>query len=170
MSQPGKGLALGNQASQWFALYYLDGLDRLIKEELRVKHYSRYMDDGVIIHSSKEYLRECLKRISQFADTVLRLEFNAKTQISPVSQGVKYLGFHLYLTDSGKVVRKVNADTKVRMRRCMATIGLRYANGEMTLSEVHQRVSSYVAHLSQGNTDALRRDILNRAIFISRSE
>ncbi len=31
--EEGKGLPMGNQTSQWFALYYLDGLDRLIKEK-----------------------------------------------------------------------------------------------------------------------------------------
>jgi hypothetical protein len=31
---------LGNQTSQWFALYYLDPLDRLIKERLHIRHLS----------------------------------------------------------------------------------------------------------------------------------
>ena len=34
---PGKGLSLGNQTSQWFAIFYLDGFDRLIKEKLKIK-------------------------------------------------------------------------------------------------------------------------------------
>lgn len=51
---------MGNQTSQWFALYYLDGLDRLIKEKLRIKYYTRYMDDMILIHPDKNYLKECL--------------------------------------------------------------------------------------------------------------
>ena len=39
----GRGLPLGNQTSQWFAIYYLDGFDRLIKEKLHIKYYSRYI-------------------------------------------------------------------------------------------------------------------------------
>ncbi len=46
---------MGNQSSQWFALYYLDRLDRFIKERLKVKYYIRYMDDGVLIHHDKEF-------------------------------------------------------------------------------------------------------------------
>ena len=53
-------LPLGNQTSQWFALYYLDSMDRLIKEKMRIKYYVRYMDDGVLVHESKEYLNEVL--------------------------------------------------------------------------------------------------------------
>lgn len=48
-----KGLPMGNQTSQWFALYYLDPMDRLIKEKMRIKYYIRYMDDGILIHESK---------------------------------------------------------------------------------------------------------------------
>ena len=59
--RPGRGIPLGNQSSQWFAVYYLDPVDRLIKEKLRIKHYIRYMDDMVLIHPDKETLRECLR-------------------------------------------------------------------------------------------------------------
>lgn len=51
----GKGLPLGNQTSQWFAIFYLDGFDRLIKEKLKIKYYSRYMDDYVLIHHDKDW-------------------------------------------------------------------------------------------------------------------
>ena len=47
---------LGNQTSQWFALYYLDPMDRIIKEKMHIKYYVRYMDDGILIHESKEVL------------------------------------------------------------------------------------------------------------------
>lgn len=48
-----KSLALGNQLSQWFALYYLDRIDRLVKEKLRIKGYVRYMDYFILIHRDK---------------------------------------------------------------------------------------------------------------------
>ena len=86
---PGKGLAMGNQSSQWFALYYLDRLDRLIKESLRIKYYVRYMDDGVLLCESKAYLKECLQQMRENVceDNV---EFNEKTQIFLISQGVDF--------------------------------------------------------------------------------
>ena len=73
-----KGLPMGNQSSQWFALYYLDRLDRLVKEKLRIKGYVRYMDDGVLIHESKEYLQECLRQLQKLVAEE-KLEFNQKT-------------------------------------------------------------------------------------------
>lgn len=59
----GKGIPMGNQTSQWFALYYLDPLDRLVKEKLRIKYYTRYMDDMILISENKEVLKEALAEI-----------------------------------------------------------------------------------------------------------
>ncbi len=59
----GRGIPMGNQTSQWFALYYLDPLDRLVKEKLRIKHYTRYMDDMILVHPSKEVLNHALQEM-----------------------------------------------------------------------------------------------------------
>lgn len=83
---PGKGLPLGNQTSQWFAIYYLDGLDRLIKEKLQIRYYSRYMDDCVLIHEDKDYLKHCLDVMCDYAETELNLSFNEKTKIFPIKE------------------------------------------------------------------------------------
>lgn len=95
---------MGNQSSQWFALYYLDGLDRLIKEHLRIKHYVKYMDDGVLVHESKSYLKGCLKQMQALVIEE-EVAFNEKTQIFPISQGDSFLGWYFCLTDTGKVIR-----------------------------------------------------------------
>ena len=97
---------MGNQSSQWFALYYLDRLDRFIKERLKVKYYVRYMDDGVLIHHDKEFLKKALAKMKELVEED-GLEFNSKTQIFPISQGVDFLGFHFYLTDTGKVIKRL---------------------------------------------------------------
>ena len=57
------GLPIGNQTSQWFALYYLDPMDRIIKEKMHIKYYVRYMDDGILIHESKEVLNRTRRRM-----------------------------------------------------------------------------------------------------------
>ena len=47
----------------------------------------------------------------------LNLEFNQKTQIVPLSEGVDFLGFRFYLTDTGKVVRRLRTSNKRRWKR-----------------------------------------------------
>jgi len=157
---PGKGLPLGNQTSQWFALTYLDPVDRLIKEKLKIRHYTRYMDDLVLVHESKAYLRECLSAIKELAEGRQGLCFNEKTQIFPIKNGVNYLGFHFYLTDSGKVVRKVRPEAKKRFRKALQKMEEGYAAGIFSEQEISQRVSSYMGHLKHGHTYRLREKLL----------
>jgi len=45
-----KNMPIGNLISQWGANLYLNDLDQYIKHVLKVKYYSRYMDDFVIVN------------------------------------------------------------------------------------------------------------------------
>ena len=55
--EKGKGMPLGNLTSQFFANVYLNELDKFVKHKLKAKYYIRYVDDFVILHSSKEFLK-----------------------------------------------------------------------------------------------------------------
>ncbi len=156
----GKGLPLGNQTSQWFAIFYLDGFDRLIKEKLQIKFYSRYMDDCVLIHQDKEYLRYCLQQMAEYATAELKLDFNEKTEIFPIQNGVDYLGWHIYLTNSGKIIRKVKQQTKYRYKRKLKRFEKAYMNHSIDLPEIKQVLSSYRAHLAYGHTYNLQKKIM----------
>lgn len=57
------GLGLGSQISQVLALASANRLDHYIQEQCRIGSYGRYMDDGYLIHPSKEYLQKCLEGI-----------------------------------------------------------------------------------------------------------
>ncbi|MDR1832856.1 MAG: reverse transcriptase/maturase family protein [Fusobacteriaceae bacterium] len=164
--EPDKGLPLGNQTSQWFALYYLDGLDRLIKEKFRIKYYTRYMDDFILLHGDKTYLLEILAQLRAFAAGELHIEFNEKTQIFPVLNGVKYLGFHIYLTETGKVIRKVTAQTKKRYKRLLKKMTKDYALGLIDLDFIQPRINSYTAHLKHGHTDRLRGKLARETSYV----
>ena len=164
--EPGKGLPLGNQTSQWFALYYLDAFDRLIKERLRVKYYTRYMDDCILIHESKAFLTECLTVLRQFAAEDAGVAFNEKTQVFPIANGVNYLGFHFYLTGTGKVIRKVRSPAKNRFKRSLNDMKKDYATGAVEYPVIRQRVCSYLGHLKHGHTYRLRQSALQEFALV----
>lgn len=165
---PGKGLPMGNQSSQWFAVFYLDGFDRLIKEKLQIKYYTRYMDDCVLIHNDKAYLKECLSDMCDYAKTKLCLDFNSKTQIFPIKNGVDYLGWHIYLTETGKVIRKVKQQTKYKYKRKLKSLQHQYSKGNISLDAINRSVTSYRAHLDFGHTYKLKRSVLNDFVLKSR--
>ena len=168
-SGPGIGLPLGNQTSQWFAIYYLDEIDRLIKEKLHIRYYTRYMDDFVLIHENKAYLSECLSVIHRCLHENLKLELNEKTQIFPIRCGVDYLGFHTYMTKSGKIIRKVRQGTKKKYRRRLRQMQDKYARGQMELEEITAVLNSYHAHLSHGHTWHLQRKLLEDFVLMRES-
>lgn len=113
----GKGLPIGNMSSQFLAILYLNELDHFIKQELNIKYYIRYMDDGLIIHESKEYLEYCLQEIDKIIKKY-KLKFNKKAKIYSYKQGFEFLGFKYYIKNK-KVIVKVKNQTKKRFKRKM---------------------------------------------------
>lgn len=65
-----KGLPLGFHTSHWLANWYLQGLDRYIKQELKAKYYIRYMDDMVIFGSNKRKLHKMRIRIDGYLSAI----------------------------------------------------------------------------------------------------
>lgn len=108
----GRGIPMGNQTSQAFALLYLDKVDRIIKEKFKIKYYTRYMDDFILIHPSKEYLKYCLNEIKMILNDELKLELNPKTSIIKIKEGIDYLGARYILLDRGKTIIKLSQRKK----------------------------------------------------------
>ena len=151
-SETGVGLPIGNQTSQWFGLFYLNKIDRLIKEKLQIKYYVRYMDDMILVHHNKEYLKHCKQQIEEMANTVLKLQLNSKTQICQLKNGIDFLGFRHVLTNSGKVVRFLRGQAKTRLKKNLKKLRLFKGAGLINDEFISLRLKAYGAHLSQGNT------------------
>jgi len=159
------GLPLGNQTSQWFALYYLDVVDRLIKERLGIKYYVRYMDDFVLLYHDKKYLCDCLNQIRMLCRDDLKLDLNEKTQIFPVKNGVDYLGWHFYLTETGKVIRKLRTSNKRRLKRRLKLLQKEYRYGYIDFDAVKRSMASTDGHLIHGHTYQLRSKLYDETTF-----
>ena len=149
-STEGKGIPLGNQINQGFALLYLDGMDKLIKYELGIQFYGRYMDDFWLIHSSKEYLQYCQEVIKEYLNT-LDLTLNGKTQIFPFKNGVSYLGFHTYIDTDGKVIRKLKNQNKRNAQRKFLRMARLVAEGKMPEEKFRTSYNAWKNHISHGN-------------------
>lgn len=157
-STSGVGLPLGNQCSQVFALMFLDGLDHFITEELGCRYYGRYMDDFYLIAEDKEYLEKCLAEIRAYL-AELRLTLNGKTEIVPIRQGVRFLGFHSYLTEDGKVIRKLTGDNKRQIKRRLRKYAKLVRDGRMTREKFDEKYASWKNHALHGNCHKLVTDM-----------
>ena len=149
-STAGKGIPLGNQINQGFALLYLDGMDKLIKYELGIEYYGRYMDDFYLIHPSKEYLKYCLEVITEYLKS-LDLTLNGKTQIFPFKNGVNYLGFHTYIANGGKVIRKIKNQNKRNAQKKYRKMAKLVREGRLERSAFDASYAAWKNHISHGN-------------------
>ena len=160
-STQGKGIPLGNQINQGLALLYLDGLDKLIKTELGIRYYGRYMDDFYLIHQSKEHLKYCLAVLFDYLQT-LDLELNGKTQIFPFKNGVSYLGFHTYITNKGKVIRKLKNSNKRNSQRKYLKMAKLVASGKLSQKKFNDSFNAWKNHVSHGNCKRLLQSMSNK--------
>lgn len=146
-----KGLPLGNQSSQWFALLYLNSVDRYIKEVLKVKSYIRYMDDMILIHHDKEYLKKCLYEIRRICHDDLHLLLNQKTQIGMVKNGIDFLGYRHILTTEGKIITKLRSSSKIRMKKHIKNLNHLKTKGLVDDIYVYERKNAFYNRIK--NTD-----------------
>ena len=149
-STEGKGIPLGNQINQGLALLYLDSMDKLIKCELGIEFYGRYMDDFYLIHPDKEYLKHCLEVINEYLKT-LDLTMNGKTQIFPFKNGVNYLGFHTYIAGNGRVIRKLKNENKRNAQRKYLRMAKLVAAGKLSEEKFIASYNAWKNHISHGN-------------------
>ena len=145
-----KGLPLGNQINQGLALLYLDGMDKLIKYELGIEYYGRYMDDFYLIHPSKSYLKYSLEVIRAYLKT-LDLTLNGKTQIFPFKNGVSYLGFHTYVSAEGRVIRRLKNQNKRNAQKKFLRMAKLVAEGKLPKEKFQASYRAWKNHISHGN-------------------
>ena len=147
-----KGLGLGSQISQILALSSVNGLDHFIKEKLHIKCYGHYMDDGYLIHRSKEFLRHCLNEILKICKE-LGINLNVKkTQIVKLSHGFSFIKTRFFVSDSMKIIRKINRSSIARERHKLKAYASKLESKVMTRQEIGNAFQSWIAYANNFNS------------------
>ncbi len=154
----GRGIPIGNQTSQLFGMFYLDELDRYIKEKLRIKVYTRYMDDFILVHHDKAYITYAYHEIIRITRG-LGLTLNSKTQIFPIKNGITYLGFRFTVLPTGKIIRTVKKTTARRLKSRARLIKKAYLEGLIDEERVRCSLSAFHGHLSHGKCYKLEKEL-----------
>jgi hypothetical protein len=150
---PGKGLAIGNLTSQYFANFYLTPFDHFVKQELGVQRYLRYMDDFVSFDDRKDFLHGVRGEMTRFLRDRLRLDLNDRaTYLAPVSEGLPFLGFRVF-----RSLRRLKHRNWIRFTRQMRAMDAGIAAGRFAEEDVLRSAQSLVGHIAAGNTLQLRR-------------
>ncbi|NCT57495.1 MAG: hypothetical protein GW760_07315 [Legionella sp.] len=92
-AKPHCGLPIGNLTSQIFANFYLNVFDHFVKHDLGMHFYGRYVDDFILVHSSKAYLKALMPEVERFLHDELGLELHPrKRYLQHYRKGVPFLG------------------------------------------------------------------------------
>lgn len=92
-SPPDCGLPIGNLTSQVFANFYMHDFDAFITSHIGIKYYGRYVDDFILIHEDKAFLKSLIPKLSNFLLSTLRLTLHPnKIYLQHYTKGVRFLG------------------------------------------------------------------------------
>lgn len=159
-----KGLPIGNLTSQFFANFYLNGMDHFIKHELRCKGYVRYMDDFILFGDSKERMQDWKVKIRDHLED-LRLKLHPRKQeILPSKNGIYFLGFAIY-SDRRRLSKKNIYSFLQRIEKQVCDI----ASGQLLLSDFRNSLVAWIGHASHGNTWNLRSQLFKGLKLKSKS-
>jgi RNA-directed DNA polymerase len=105
----------------------MSAFDHFIKKELGMRYYGRYVDDFIIVHPNKEYLKSLIPIISNYLNDELKLKLHPKKiYLQHYTKGVKFLGTvikpnRIYIANRTKgnfynVIQKHNQVIEVRRK------------------------------------------------------
>lgn len=143
---PGRGLFIGPEDSQIFAVSYPNGIDHTIKDAWGVRWYGRYNDDSYIIVRDKATARQILSRLLELYDAYGIIPNRRKTQLHKLSRGFTFMKIKWALQPTGRVVRRISRDGTTRERRKLKRFRRFLAAGEMSLHDVCQSYMSWRGH------------------------
>jgi retron-type reverse transcriptase len=147
----GRGLPIGSLTSQHFANCYLGGLDRLIKEELRIKGYVRYMDDLALWSDARSCLRSALATVEAYVRGELGLELKPSPYLNRTAHGMDFLGCRLY-----RQHLVLSRRSRRRFRRKLIRLERLFAAGFLDAAQLQQRATALVAFARSAGVSSWR--------------
>ena len=135
------GLGLGSQISQILALSAADKLDHFIKQQLHIREYGRYMDDGYLLHPNKQYLINCMSRIHELCESLHIVLNKRKTQIVKLTRGFIFIKVRFMLTRTGRIIRRINRRSIRTARNKLRVLASRVVNAQ----SLHDTIQSWIS-------------------------
>jgi len=150
-----RGLPIGNLTSQFWSNCYLHGLDLLVKRSLGCPAYLRYVDDFALFSDSKRQLYQWKQDIIAFLQGLRLNVHERRAQVTPVTQGIPWLGLVVFPDH-----RRVKA-RKVRLAR--RRIGERFEawqQGRISFAAFDASVQGWINHVRFADSWRLREQML----------
>lgn len=139
-----KSVNIGDQVSQDIGVFFPIRIDNYVKIVRGVKKYGRYMDDMYFIVDSKEEAVSLIQGIKERAEEIGLFINEKKTQIVKLSHNFRYLQTKYRLSDTGKVIKRINPAQVTRERRKLKAYKRLLNKGAVEYGDIEQAYKSWM--------------------------
>jgi len=139
-----KSVDIGDQVSQDIGIFFPTRIDNYVKIVRGCHYYGRYMDDMYIIHQRREDLQSIIAGITEEAGRLGLFINPSKTHIAKLSDTYKFLQIKYSLSETGRVIKKINPKAVTRERRKLKAYKRMMDRGVMAYEDVEQSAKSWI--------------------------
>lgn len=139
-----KSVDIGDQISQDIGVFFPTPIDNYAKIVRGCKYYGRYMDDIYVIGETRDEVRSVIDGIKEKAAELGLFVNDHKTQIVKLSRTFKYLQIRYTLTDTGRVIRRINPKNITRERRKLKAYRRLLDRGEIEYEDIELSFKSWL--------------------------
>lgn len=144
-----KSLNIGDQTSQNIGTFFPTRIDNYVSTVRGCRRYGRYMDDMYIICSTREELQSIIDGVKDIAHDLGLFINDDKTRIYRLSEMFIFLQTKYYVTDTGKVVKRINPKAITRERRRLKAYKRLMEKGLMTYPMIEQAYKSWMGDFTR---------------------
>lgn len=139
-----KGIDIGNQTSQNIGVVFPYRIDNFAKIVAGIHGYGRYTDDFYAISSDRETLKNLSENLNVIAKNFGIIINERKTRIVKLSSFYRHLQNGYSLTETGRVICKINQKSITRERRKLKAYKRLLDAKRITLDEIENIFRSWI--------------------------
>ena len=169
------GLPIGNLTSQVFGNVYLNDFDHSVKQNLKMKHYGRYVDDMIFVHRDKNYLTHIIPQLQSELNKVGLKIHPKKIVLVNADEGITFLG-QIIKPYRNYVSNRTKNNFYQAIQRINQIMAAEPRFSWQQLCDIRATLNSYLGIMQHAHTYNLRKAMLGKLIgrfhdffFVSRN-
>ena len=141
--EKGKGLCIGSMTNQFLAIFYLYKLHNYIIHKLKIKYMVVYMDDYILMHEDREYLKKCYLEIKEILNRDYKLKVNSKkTKITSSKEGFIFLEYRFRVINN-KTIINLRKDTLKKIKKNIKNNEYLFENRRKEFKTLFSSINNY---------------------------
>ena len=141
--EKGKGLCIGSMTNQFLAIFYLYELHNYIIHKLKIKYMVVYMDDYILMHEDREYLKKCYLEIKEILERDYKLKVNSKkTKITSSKEEFIFLEYRFRVINN-KTIINLRKDTLKKIKKNIKNNEYLFGNNRKEFKTLFSSINNY---------------------------